>query len=77
MALKLQQGQTWKKGEEFIRIVALARLEVRYKLMSDLVSGEGTHHHVTKKDFCRLIKSAILCPPKPPEKDSVPPKPLP
>ena len=30
MALKLQQGQVWKHGAEFIRIVHLARLEVGY-----------------------------------------------
>jgi hypothetical protein len=75
MALRLQQGQVWKQGEEFIRIVHLARLEVRYKKVKDLQSGEGTHHHVSKKEFCRLIKSATLLPAKPPA-DS-PPSPAP
>ena len=58
MALKLQQGQVWNHGDEFIRIVRLARLEVGYKVMKNLKTGEGTHHHASKKDFCRLLKSA-------------------
>jgi hypothetical protein len=60
MGLKLQQGQVWKHGKEFVRIVHLARLEVGYKVMKDLKSGEGTHHHTSKKDFCRLLKSCTL-----------------
>jgi hypothetical protein len=58
--MKLQQGQIWKAGEEFLRIVELHRLEVKYKAMRDLETREGTHHHVTKKQFCRLIKDATL-----------------
>jgi hypothetical protein len=58
--MKLQQGQVWKTGEEFFRIVELHRLEVKYKAMKDLETREGTHHHVTKKEFCRLIKGATL-----------------
>ena len=58
--MKLQQGQVWKKGEEYLRIVHLERLEVKYKAFVDLQSREGTHHHVTKKEFCRLIKGATL-----------------
>ena len=65
MALKLQQGQIWKRGDEFIRIVQLARLEVGYKVVKNLKSGEGTHHHTSKKDFCRLLKSASLLGPEP------------
>jgi hypothetical protein len=60
MALKLRQGQVWKLGEEFIRIVDLARLEVGYKLMKNVESGEGSHHRISKKEFCRLLKSATL-----------------
>ena len=56
--MKLQQGQVWKKGDEFIRIVHLERLEVKYKAMKDLFTKEGVHHHVSKKEFCRLIKDA-------------------
>jgi hypothetical protein len=58
--MKLQQGQVWKAGEEYLRIVELHRLEVKYKAIKDLTTREGTHHHVTKKQFCRLIKDATL-----------------
>ena len=50
----------WKVGEEFVRVVELHRLEVKYKAMRDLSTREGTHHHVTKKQFCRLIKGGAL-----------------
>lgn len=58
--MKLKQGQVWKAGDEYLRIVELHRLEVKYKAMRDLVTREGMHHHVTKKQFCRLIKHATL-----------------
>ncbi|HEX7862859.1 MAG TPA: hypothetical protein VF773_21180 [Verrucomicrobiae bacterium] len=58
--MKLQQGQVWKAGDEYLRIVELHRLEVKYKAIKDLATREGTHHHVTKKQFCRLIKDASL-----------------
>ena len=60
--LKLEQGQLWKAGEEFLRIVELHRLEVKYKKIKDPSKFEGTHHHVSKKEFCRLIKGATLIP---------------
>ena len=47
-------------GEEFLRVVELHRLEVKYKAMRDLSAREGTHHRVTKKQFCRLIKDGKL-----------------
>ena len=37
MTLKLQQGQVWKRGDEFIRIVHLARLEVGYKVVKNQI----------------------------------------
>jgi hypothetical protein len=61
--MKLQQGQLWKKGDEFYRIVQWARLAIEYKVMSDPESGEGTLHQVSKKEFCRLIKGAELIEP--------------
>jgi hypothetical protein len=70
MKLKLQQGQVWKHGDEFIRIVHLARLEVGYKVLKDLQTGEGTHHQSSKKEFCRLLKSAALVAPTAPVKAS-------
>ena len=76
MVLKLQQGQVWKHGDEFIRIVHLERLEVRYKTCKNFKTGEGTHHHASKKEFCRLLKSATLHAPEVPAKSSPPPAPL-
>jgi len=61
--MKLVQNQVWKRGDEFVRIVVLERLAVRYKATKDLTTGEGTHHSVTKKEFCRLIKGATLLTP--------------
>lgn len=60
--MKLQQGQVWKQGDEYLRIVHLERLEVGYKIMADLVTKEGKHRRATKKEFCRLIKGARLLP---------------
>lgn len=61
--MKLRQGQLWKKGNEYIRIVNWARLDIEYKLMTDLESGVGTVHELSKKEFCRLIKGAELIEP--------------
>lgn len=58
--MKLQQNQIWKKGSEFIRITRLERLEVAYKSITDLSTKEGTHHVMTKKEFCRMIRGAKL-----------------
>jgi hypothetical protein len=58
--MKLQQGQTWKCGEEFVRVVHLERKEVGYKSFKHLASPAGTHHRTSKKDFCRLLKGATL-----------------
>ncbi|HTI98029.1 MAG TPA: hypothetical protein VL527_03920 [Dongiaceae bacterium] len=61
--LKLQQGQIWKRGAEYLRIVRLERLEVEYKSLLDPASKTGSHHVTTKKEFCRLLKTAELLPP--------------
>ena len=58
--MKLQQDQVWQTAEGYVRITRLARLEVEYKQMTDLRTREGTHRHVTKKEFCRLLKGAVL-----------------
>lgn len=58
--MHLEQGQVWKKNDEFLRIVTWERLAIEYKAMADLDSKEGTLHRVTKKEFCRLIKGAAL-----------------
>jgi hypothetical protein len=57
-AMKLQQGQVWKQGDHYLRIVHLGRLEVEYKAVHDLASREGIRRHVSKKEFCRLLKHA-------------------
>lgn len=64
MALKLRQAQVWKNGDEFIRIVKLERLTVSYKTTKSLKPGEGQHQQASKKEFCRLIKSATLVAPE-------------
>jgi hypothetical protein len=58
--MKLKQAQTWKCGDEFVRIVDLQRLEVGYKTFKNLKTGTGTHQRSTKKDFCRMLKNATL-----------------
>ena len=58
--MKLAQNQVYRKGDEYIRIVELDRREVQYKAVTNLLTREGTHHRVSKKEFCRLIKGATL-----------------
>lgn len=58
--MKLCQGQVWKSGKEYIRIVKLERLAVEYKSMLSLTTREGTLRQTSKKDFCRLLKQARL-----------------
>lgn len=62
--MKLEQGQIWKKGDEYYRIVEWARLSIEYKLMKNPATKEGTLHQVTKKEFCRLLKGAELLQPQ-------------
>ena len=58
--MHLEQGQVWKQGNDYFRIVTWERLAIEYKAMKNLDSREGTLHQVTKKEFCRLIKGAVL-----------------
>ena len=58
--MKLAQNQVWKRGDEYLRLVELERLEVHYKTSTNLLTGAGAHHRVSKKEFCRLIKDATL-----------------
>ena len=60
--MRLEQGQIWQQGETLLRLVHLERLKVEYKVVTDLITKEGTHHKATKKQFCRLIKGATLLP---------------
>jgi hypothetical protein len=59
-AMKLQQNQVWRVGDRCLRIVKLERMSVDYKLMADPSKKEGAHQHATKKEFCRLLKGAVL-----------------
>ncbi len=59
-SVKLAQNQVWQQGSGYLRIVHLERLEVQFKSMKNLLAGDGQHHHVSKKEFCRLIKGAQL-----------------
>ncbi|MFT5122114.1 MAG: hypothetical protein ACI9TH_003759 [Kiritimatiellia bacterium] len=61
--MRLEQGQVWQKGEEFIRILERERMTVLYKVMATRSSTEGARHFVSKKAFCQLIKDATLLPP--------------
>jgi hypothetical protein len=58
--MKLHQGQIWKCGEQYVRIVHLERLEVGYKTFKTLKRNTGEHQHTSKKDFCRMLKGATL-----------------
>ena len=66
--MKLQQGQVWHCGQEYVRIVQLERLEVGYKSATNPKFTDGEHRHTSKKDFCRLLKGATLISPLPPAK---------
>ena len=63
ITIKLRQGQIWRQGEEFLRIVRLERLEVEYKSTITPTAKKGTHHKISKKEFCRRLKKATLLPP--------------
>jgi hypothetical protein len=61
--MKLRQGQIWQQGNDFVRIVQWARLSIEYKLMESADAKSGTMHKVTKKEFCRMLKGAVLLTP--------------
>lgn len=62
--MQLEQGQIWKQGDDYIRIVEWARTSIEYKSMKDPASKEGTRHRLSKKEFCRLLKGAVLLTPE-------------
>jgi hypothetical protein len=70
--VKLLQGQIWKQGDAYLQVVHLERLEVQYKTFKDLLTRAGTHHHVSKKEFCRLLKNASLLPAEEAQKAKTP-----
>jgi hypothetical protein len=68
--MNLEQGQIWKQGEDYLRIVEWERMYIEYKIMKDPVSKEGTFHQVPKKVFCRMLKGAVLMNPAKPVKEA-------
>ena len=58
--MKLQQGQMWKKGNDYVRIVHWERLAIEYKLMEGTPNRSGKVYRVTKKEFCRMLQGAEL-----------------
>ena len=38
----------------------MERMAVEYKVIPDLKTKEGEHRSATKKEFCRLLKDAVL-----------------
>lgn len=58
--MKLAQNQVYQQGSNYLRIVQLERMEVQYKAITILLTRDGEHHRVSKKEFCRLIKGARL-----------------
>lgn len=58
--MKLAQNQLWRKEDKFYRIVRLERLSVDYKELDPLDPDKGHHLSVSKKEFCRLVKGAVL-----------------
>ncbi len=62
--MKLQQDQVWQQDDLYLRIVHWDRLFIVYKAMKDLATKAGTERQVSKKEFCRLIKGAVLLTPE-------------
>lgn len=60
--LKLRQAQVWKRGDTYLRIVRVERLEVEFKATPTPTGSKGRHHTLSKKEFCRLLKDATLLP---------------
>jgi hypothetical protein len=58
--MKLSQGQIWEQGENYYRIVSRDRLTVDYKRVPSPHEKEGERLQVSKKEFCRLLKGAVL-----------------
>ena len=61
--MKLRQGQIWKQDDHYIRTIRVERLAVEYKILEHLETKVGVRRLATKKEFCRLLKSAVLLSP--------------
>jgi hypothetical protein len=60
-AMKIQQNQLWQKGDEYYRVVHRDRISVVYKTMKN-PAAKGEQKNATKKEFCRMLKGAVLLP---------------
>jgi hypothetical protein len=60
--MKLGQGQIWQRAGELIHIIRVERLEVEFKVKKRLSDKGGPNQTLTKKEFCRLLKTAELIP---------------
>ena len=58
--MKLKQGQVWVKGNDIYRITEWARMTIQYKHSKSPEYKESDVIEVSKKEFCRLIKRAVL-----------------
>lgn len=60
--MKLKQGQIWKTENAYLLIVEWHRLAIAYQSAEshEALENGGEVIHVTKKEFCRLLKSAEL-----------------
>ena len=72
--MQLKQGQIWKQGAGYIRIVKWERLAIEYKAADSPDSTDGVLQNLSKKEFCRLLKGATLYEPEqePPQKEQTP-----
>jgi hypothetical protein len=61
--MKLRQGQIWQQAAEFIHIVQVDRRQVQFKIKKEPTAREGALRTLGKKEFCRLLKTAVLMAP--------------
>lgn len=60
--MRILQNQLWQKGTEYLRVVHRDRLSVVYKILKDPAARSGEQKNATKKEFCRMLKGAVLLP---------------
>jgi hypothetical protein len=63
--MKILQNQLWKKDDAYYRVVHRDRLSVVYKTLKDPGAKGGEQKNATKKEFCRMLKGAVLLPETP------------
>lgn len=60
--MKLKQGQIWKTENAYVLIVEWHRMNIAYQSAEsrEALENGGEVIHVSKKEFCRLLKGAEL-----------------